>query len=239
MQGFSFSLLVFLNCITLGGALRVDCQFGNKVSRNRAPMQLSFRSLGRDEMRSSHSMLPERLKGTPPGAPNSLQHLACSIHIQAPSLPLSIFPLSPTHPPTPLPPSHTHTHTHIRITTGSALRNRQPVGILSSGSGCAGPRGQSLENCSSLEAAALLGLAKSSALPQVHGVLSLLSLPGKTPLLRPQRTEGGCALPRALCSRINQMTPGPGRQKLRELPRQTCLLPKAAGSRDDLLSKYK
>ena len=117
MQGFSFSLLVFLNCITLGGALRVDCQFGNKVSRNRAPMQLSFGSLGRDEMRSSHSMLPERLKGTPPGAPNSLQHLACSIHTQAPSLPLSIFPLSPTHPPTPLPPSHTHTHTHIHTHT--------------------------------------------------------------------------------------------------------------------------
>lgn len=35
------------------------------------------------------------------------------------------------------------------------------------------------------------------------------------------------------------MTPGPGRQKLEELPRQTCLLPKTAGSRDDLLSKYK
>ena len=196
---------------------------------NRAGTQLALPRLAAERRCEATTVLPERLKGTSPGAPNPPQHLAYPIHTQG--LPF----LSPQPRLT-----HTHTHTHtLKITAGSALRNRQTAGLPSSGSGCAGKRSVLVFTRKTVAAPWRQRLRSGSPNP-----LPSPKFTGSSPA-RPPREDTSPAPPGALCSRTNQMRhfppprPRPGRQKLGELPRPTCLLPKAEASRDDLLSRCK
>lgn len=189
MRGFSFSLLVFLNCITFGGALRVDCQFGNKVSGNRAPQQLSFPS-PEAEMRWEAATLCFQ-RGSKEHHRGLQTHSNTWLVLFTPKL-LPFLSLSPLHPAASL--THTHQdHNWLSLKKPTTLwhpfqRQRlrwAPRSVfgkllqLPGGSGAA-------------------RLAKSSALPQVHGVLSPLGLPGKTPLLpSAQRVGVPCQEPSA------------------------------------------